>query len=97
MLGWQFVLNLSKYIRNLGASVWDKEFSNFKCHISIQNYEKSQTDKVDYTKKVKVDFVRFGFQGIYKSKDNNNDDDDDDDDNNNNNNNNNKYDMKPKP
>jgi hypothetical protein len=47
---------------------------------SIQNYEKSHTDKIDYTKKLKVDFVYFGFKGICRSKVNNN----------------NKYDMKPK-
>lgn len=39
---------------------------------STHNYEKSQTDKVDYTKKVKDDFVCFGFRGICKSKFNNN-------------------------
>jgi len=50
---------------------------------SIQNYEKNQTYKIDYIKKLKVDFVYFGFKGICRSKVNNN-------------NNNNKYDMKPK-
>jgi len=49
---------------------------------SIQNYEKSHTDKIDCTKKLKLDSVCVGFNGICRSKVNNN--------------NNNKCDMKPK-
>jgi len=58
-----------------------KKSQILKAKISTHNYEKSQTDKIDYTNKLKVDFVCFGFNGICRSKVNNN----------------NKYDMKPKP
>jgi hypothetical protein len=58
-----------------------KNSQTFNAAGSIKNYDKSQIDKTDYIKRLKVDFVCFRFKWICRSKYKNN----------------NKSDTKPKP